>query len=128
MDEPVWVLKAVVLALHEEQLAEHGGSLGLRDEGLLDSALDRPRNLHGYGKPDLADLAACYAHAIAKNHAFVDGNKRTSLVVAELFLALNGAALSASDSELVVTWLALASGEIEEGELAGWLRERMMRT
>jgi death-on-curing protein len=126
MDEPVWVLKAVVLALHEEQLAEHGGSPGLRDEGLLDSALDRPRNLYGYGSPDLADLAASYAHAIAKNHAFVDGNKRTSLVVAELFLALNGAELNASDSELVVIWLSLASGEIEEADLARWIRQRMM--
>lgn len=121
---PVWLLKSVVLAIHVEQLAEHGGLSGLRDEALLDAALDRPKNLLAYGEPDIFDLAAAYAFGIARNHAFLDGNKRTSFVAAELFLALNGYGSNADDAECVVTWLALAEGSLSETQLADWLRAR----
>lgn len=123
-----WVLDAVALAAHAEQLAEHGGADGVRDEGGLASAMARPRNLAGYADPnfddgpDAAALAAAYAFGIARNHPFVDGNKRTAAVVAETFLALNGHRLKASDAELVVTFVALAAGELTEDELAHWLR------
>ena len=126
MQEPEWVLKSIVLALQHEQLAEHGGSPGLRDEGLLESALDRPANLFRYGNPDLADLAAAYAFGLAKNHPFVDGNKRTSYVVTRLFLLLNGADLAAPPAERVRIWLALAAGEMIEEQLAAWLREHIV--
>lgn len=119
---PLWVSKATTLALHGEQIAEHGGGEGLRDEGLLGSALARPLNLEGYGEPDIADLAAAYAFGIARNHPFVDGNKRTSAVVAELFLALNGYVFSMSDAEFVETWLALAAGDLSEETLAERIR------
>ena len=123
----VWLEKLVILAVHEEQLAEHGGAAGIRDVGLLDSALSRPINRAAYGdeknsKPDVADLAASYAVAIAKNHPFVDGNKRTAYVAMELFLALNGAALTADDANCVMTTLAVAAGEIDEEALAAWVR------
>ncbi|TXC73718.1 type II toxin-antitoxin system death-on-curing family toxin [Sphingorhabdus soli] len=117
-----WVLDAVALAAHAEQLTEHGGADGVRDEDGLASAMARPRNLAGYGDPDAAALAAAYAFGIARNHPFVDGNKRTAAVVAETFLALNGHRLKASDAELVVTFVALAAGELTEDELAHWLR------
>lgn len=110
-------------AAHGEQLAEHGGQPGVRDAGALDSAMARPRNLALYGEPDLAGLAAAYGFGIARNHPFVDGNKRTAAVVMETFLMLNGAALKASDAELVVAIQALAAGELGEDELADWLRE-----
>ena len=116
-----WVQKAVVLALHEEQLAEHGGAPGLRDEGLLDSALARPPNLLAYGSPTLVDLAAAYAVGIAQNHPFVDGNKRASLVVTELFLDLNDLQMIADDAECVLTWQAVAAGELREADLAAWI-------
>lgn len=116
------VSRAVVLALHDEQLAEHGGGDGLRDEGLLESALDRPRNLIAYGTPDMADLAAAYAYGIARNHPFVDGNKRAAFVVTELFLGLNGLELSISDAAVVAVWTALAAGELTEEELARTIR------
>jgi death-on-curing protein len=124
---PVWIGDAVVRAIHEAQLAEHGGAAGVRDEGLLASALARPRTLAAYGEPppDLAALAAAYAFGIARNHGFVDGNKRTSLVVTEAFLRLNGQALVASDAEIVTTWLALADGTLDEAALAAWLRTRI---
>lgn len=122
MDEPVWIIKAVVLALHEEQLAEHGGSPGLRDEGLLDSALNRPKNPLLYGNPDIYDLAAAYAYGIAKNHPFLDGNKRASFVVCEAFLDLNGCDLTAGDEKALLTWIAMAEGTITEPELSQWLR------
>lgn len=118
--EPKWVAASVVLAIHDEQLAEHGGGAGVRDEGLLESALSRPKNLFGYGAAGLSQLAAAYAYGICKNHPFVDGNKRTSLVVAELFLALNGQALDATDVECVMVWQKLAAGEIDEQGLAQW--------
>lgn len=122
MDEPVWVIKAVALSLHEEQLAEHGGPSGLRDEGLLDSALDRPKSQFSYGNPDIYDLAAACAYGIAKNHPFLDGNKRTSFVVCETFLNLNDCDLKATDEQALLLWMALAEGSVTEAELAQWLR------
>lgn len=126
MDEPIWVIKAVALALHEEQLAEHGGPSSLRDEGLLDSALDRPKNQFSYGDPDICDLAAAYvygiASGIARNHPFLGGNKRTSFVVCETFLNLNDCDLKATDEQALLLWMALAEGNVTEAELAEWLR------
>ena len=118
-----WVSEDVVLAIHDEQLAEHGGMTGLRDESLLLSALARPQNLAAYATPDIADLAASYAVGIARNHAFIDGNKRTALVVAAgVFLPLNGYKLTASNGEMVRTMLAVADGTMSESELAVWFR------
>ena len=119
---PVWLLKSVVLAIHAEQLAEHGGLAGIRDQARLDAALDRPENRLSYGQPDIFDLAAAYGFGLAKGHAFIDGNKRTSFVAVELFLLLNGQVLKASDAVCVTTWLALADGSLSEMELADWLR------
>ena len=121
MTEPVWIDLEVVLAIHDEQLAEHGGQPGVRDRGLLESAMARPRNKFAYGETALPRLAASHAFGISRNHPFLDGNKRTSLVVAELFLALNGLELTASDTECVTTILSLAAGEISEDELAEWI-------
>ena len=121
----IWIDLAVALAAHREQLAEHGGGDGVRDMALLESAMGRPRNLAAYDDPDAAALAASYAFGIARNHPFVDGNKRTAVVVSEAFLLLNGFALDASDAELVVAFLALAAGELSEEELAGWFRARI---
>lgn len=118
----VWVADAVAVAAHAEQIVEHGGGDGVRDRGGLESAMARPRNLAHYGTPDVAALAAAYAYGIARNHPFVDGNKRTAAVVAETFLMLNGYGLDASDAELVVAFVALASGDLSEDELAGWFR------
>lgn len=112
----------MALAAHAEQLAEHGGGEGLRDAGALESAMIRPRNLAEYGDPDASLLAAAYAFGIARNHPFVDGNKRTAAVISETFLALNGLTLTASDAELVVAFVALAAGELTEDELADWFR------
>ena len=121
----VWIDPAVILAVHEEQLAEHGGAAGLRDAGLLDSALARPRNLAQYGEPDAADLAASCAFGLARNHPFVDGNKRSAFVAAELFLALNGSRLVANDADCVLVMLQLAAGDIDEATFAAWLREHI---
>lgn len=126
MQEPEWVSKAVVLALHEEQLAEHRGSPGLRDEGLLESALGKPQNLLSYGEPDLADLAAAYAVGLAKNHPFIDGNKRVSNVVTLTFLLLNGSDLKAEDAEQVRVWLAIADGTMSEEHAANWTKKHMV--
>lgn len=120
---PVWLLKSVLLAVHAEQLAEHGGPSGIRDEARLDAALDRPKNLLAYGEPDIFDLAAAYAYGLCQGHAFVDGNKRTSFVATELFLVLNGHELRADDAECVTTWLALADGAVTEAGLSDWLRK-----
>jgi death on curing protein len=113
------------MAAHAEQIAEHGGGLGVRDVNLLESAMMRPHNLIGYGKPDAAELAAAYAFGIARNPPFVDGNKRTAVVVSETFLAINGYSLNVMDAELVVVFLALAAGELAEDELALWFREHI---
>lgn len=120
-----WVGKSVVLAIHDEQIAEHGGRPGLRDLGLLESALARPPNLAAYGQPDVAALAAAYAYGIARNHPFIDGNKRVSFVVVLLFLALNGYDLDADPPARVDMWLQLANGSITEDQLASWLRAHL---
>jgi death on curing protein len=121
----IWVAPDVARAAHEEQLAEHGGAEGVRDDGLLESAFARPRNLADYGDPDAAALAAAYAYGIARNHPFVDGNKRTAAVVSETFLVLNGYDLIATDAELVVAFLELAAGNLTEDELADWFRQHV---
>jgi death-on-curing protein len=118
----VWLSSQLVLAIHDEQLAEHGGSTGLRDAGLLDSALARPLNRAGYGDPDIAELAAVYALGIARNHPFVDGNKRTGFVALELFLRLNGCLFTVGDAEAVVMMLAMAAGELPDDEFTVWVR------
>jgi death on curing protein len=126
MTDIKWLPKGAVLAMHARQLAEHGGGMGLRDEGLLESALQRPQNKSVYGEPDLAELAAAYGFGIARNHPFVDGNKRTSLVAARTFLLINGFQVSASKEDLLRTWLALAAGELTEDALADWFRRWMI--
>ena len=123
-----WVALNAVLAIHEEQLAEHGGLDGIRDRGQLESTLHRPRDLQSYGQPDLADLAAAYAFGIARNHPFLDGNKRTSAVVTRLFLRLNGHDLDASQAERLAIWLALGAGETTEQALGDWMRSRLVKS
>ncbi|HRM50212.1 MAG TPA: type II toxin-antitoxin system death-on-curing family toxin [Alicycliphilus sp.] len=117
-----WISKQALLLLHAESLAEHGGGQGLRDEGLLDSALTRPQNLAAYGNPDHAALAASYGLGLAKNHAFVDGNKRAALLATGLFLYLNGWRLTASQADTTLAMLSLAAGELSEDAFAAWLR------
>jgi death on curing protein len=127
MAEIVWLLEEAVRAVHSRQISEHGGRPGIRDEGLLLSALARPQNLAAYGDPppDLAALAASYAYGVARNHPFIDGNKRVALVAARTFLLINGADLVASQEEKYVTFLRLAEGRMSEDELAGWIRGRI---
>ena len=120
--KPKWLPPGAVLAMHDRQLAEHGGGEGIRDAGLLESALQRPVNKLAYGEPDLFALAAAYAYGIARNHPFVDGNKRTALVASLTFLKLNGLRMTSTQAENVVVFLALAAGELDEDELAAWLR------
>jgi death-on-curing protein len=122
--EPKWITPAITLALHERQLAEHGGQAGLRDEGLMLSALARPQQLFSYGDPppDLCGMAAAYAYGIAKNHPFLDGNKRTAFVVYRLFLKWNGIEMTADRASRYTTMLALAAGELSEEDFAAWLR------
>ena len=117
-----WISKQALLLLHAESLAEHGGGQGLRDEGLLDSALTRPQNLAAYGNPDHAALAASYGLGLAKNHAFVDGNKRAALLATGLFLYLNGWRLTASQADTTLAMLSLAAGDLSEDDYAAWLR------
>lgn len=118
----VWLSRDLILAIHDEQLAEHGGSTGLRDPGLLESALARPMNRAGYAEPDISERAALYALAIARNHPFIDGNKRTAFVALELFLRLNRCLFTASDAEAVVMTLAMAAGELDDIEFTAWVR------
>ncbi len=125
MSSWIWIDPDILLAAHDAQLAEHGGASGIRDPGLFESALARPQNLAAYGEPDAAALAAAYAFGIAKNHAFVDGNKRTALVALEYFLELNGILLAADDSQCVLVILSIASGAFSEADLAGWIRNHM---
>ena len=122
-----WIDRRLLVILHDESLAEHGGASGLRDEGLLESALARPLNLVAYGDPDVADLAAAYGVGLAKNHAFVDGNKRAAFLAVGLFLRLNGHRLKASQADATVTMLGVAAGEIDEAGFAQWLRTNSER-
>jgi death-on-curing protein len=128
-NEPwVWLSVRMILAAHDEQLAEHGGLGGMRDEGLLASALARPEHLASYGSAesvDAAALAASYAFGLARNHPFADGNKRTAFVALEVFLHLNGYTLEASDEACVLTMLDLASGQLDEAALADWIRKHL---
>ena len=117
-----WIDKRLLLLLHDESLAEHGGLAGMRDEGLLDSALARPQNLVAYGTPDFAALAAAYGVGLAKNHPFVDGNKRAAFLSVGLFLAINGHRLVATQADATLTMLAVAAGEIDEVAFAAWIR------
>ncbi|MES3012280.1 MAG: type II toxin-antitoxin system death-on-curing family toxin [Pseudomonadota bacterium] len=121
-DPWVWIDPSVIHAVHDEQLGEHGGSAGLRDAGLLESALARPLQLAAYDEPDAASLAAAYGFGLAKNHSFIDGNKRTAFVAVELFLALNGWSLVANDADCVMAMLRLAAGDMSEGQFADWVR------
>ena len=123
----IWIERPLAIAIHERQLAEHGGGIGVRDDHLLDSALARPQQAHAYGDPppDLADLAASLAFGLARNHPFVDGNKRTAHVCYRVFLTLNGADLVASDEEKYVHMVALAEGSLPEAEFAAWLRQHL---
>lgn len=123
MTAPRWIDKRALLFLHSESLAEHGGPEGIRDEGLLESALARPQNLLAYGDPDLAALAAAYGVGVAKNHPFVDGNKRAAFLAVGLFLALNGQRLTATPVDATRAMLAVASGDLDEPAFAQWLRE-----
>jgi death-on-curing protein len=126
MAKIVWLLEETVIAIHQRQVSEHGGIEGLRDEGLLSSALARPQNLLAYAqpRPDLAALAAAYAYGIARDHPFADGNKRTALVAARTFLLLNGVNLEASQDEKYLTFFQLAQGTVTEEQLADWIRKR----
>lgn len=125
-DDWVWVTLAVAEAAHAEQIAEHGGGGdALRDRGLFESAMARPENLAAYGTPDASALAAAYAFGLARNHPFVDGNKRIAAVVSETFLLLNGYSLDATDAELVVAFLDLAAGSLSEDDLADWFRQHL---
>jgi death on curing protein len=123
MDDPIWISVELATAIHRRQLAEHGGADGVRDQGLLESALGRPRHLFAYSDPtpQVPQLAAAYAFGIAKNHAFIDGNKRTAAVVCETFLNLNGFELFATDAEAYPIFLALAAGELSEEQFTDWL-------
>ncbi len=125
MSEWVWIGSAVAAAVHDRQLAEHGGPSGVRDRNALESALAQPQNMAAYGDPDAADLAAALAFGIARNHAFVDGNKRAAWVLARLFLGANGISLKFEHHDAIATVLALAAGELSEDELADWFRQRI---
>jgi death-on-curing protein len=117
-----WIERRALLLLHDESIAEHGGAAGIRDEGLLDSALARPLNLVAYGDPDWADLAASYGVGLAKNHPFVDGNKRAAFLAVGLFMALNGRRLVTTQADATLTMLAVAAGTLDEAAFAAWLR------
>jgi death on curing protein len=123
--EPIWLDARDANSVHDRQLAEHGGGIGLRDEGLLESALARPINRWNYGVDDPAELGAAYAFGVARNHPFVDGNKRTAWVLARLFLAVNGHKLNFTSEDAIRMMLALAAGELEEEVVSGWFRERL---
>jgi death-on-curing protein len=127
MKKPAWVLREVVLILHEQSLAQFGGAPGVRDEGLLDSALGKPQNLLAYGKPSLFDLAARYAFGLVKNHPFIDGNKRAGFVVAVLFLELNGYKFQATEVDAALCTLALAAGRMKEAAYSEWLKANSKR-
>lgn len=123
--EPIWLDARDATAVHDRQLAEHGGGVGLRDAGLLESALTRPVNRWNYGEDDPAELAAAYAFGVARNHPFIDGNKRTAWVLARLFLVVNGHKLAFTAEDAIRMMLALAAGELEEDGVSVWFRERL---
>ena len=123
----IWVDASVLRAVHDEQLAEHGGAIGIRDAGLFESALARPLQLAAYGEPDAAALAAAYGFGLARNHPFVDGNKRTAFVAVELFLSLNGHELVANDMDCVLTMLKVAAGELPEADFGEWIRTNSVK-
>lgn len=123
MKEPIWLNRQDCLAIHEMMLAQHGGLAGVRDEGLLESALHKPQNLFAYNKPTLAELAASYAAGIVLNHPFVDGNKRTGFMLAATFLELNGMEFTATEESVIARTLALASGKVKQTAYAEWLSE-----
>ena len=127
MKEPIWVRRDVVLAIHDLLLARHGGGTGMRDEGMLDSALDRPKNLFNYEQPTLHQLAASYGYGLIKNHPFVDGNKRIAFSVAVAFLEINGWKFTATEVDSVLKTLALAASEMDESAYAQWLKENSAR-
>ena len=122
-----WLKEEVLIAVHDEQLAEHGGAEGIRDSGLLSSALARPRNLAEYEKPSAFDLAAAYAAGIVRNHPFVDGNKRTGFLTAYMFLALNGWEMEAPEANAAAAVLELSAGEIDEAQFSAWLKENSVK-
>lgn len=127
MDEPVWLTRTMIEVLHTEQVIEHGGALGIRDEGLLESALARPRDRWGYAaETDLAILAAAYGFGLAKNHPFLDGNKRSALVAVYTFLAINDLDLDPPETEAAAVILGLADGSVSEEELAGWIQSNVV--
>jgi death on curing protein len=126
MSDWIWLDREVMLAVHDEQLAEHGGGVGVREMGLFDSALARPMNLAAYGEASVSKLAASYGYGIARNHPFIDGNKRTAFVAVELFLALNGYRLAASDSDCVMVMLEVAAGQITEEAFAAWIANNIV--
>lgn len=129
MKEPLWLDRRAVISLHSESLAEHGGISGIRDEGLLDSALARPKNQFAYGAElDIAELAAAYGFGLAKNHPFVDGNKRIAFITAATFLRLNGYRLNSNRLDEIQTMLALAAGELSEEHFATWIRLHSLPT
>jgi death-on-curing protein len=123
--EPKWLGVDAVLVMHEEQLAEHGGAVGVRDLGLLESALARPQNAWSYGQSDLVALAALYVAGVMRNHPFIDGNKRTGFLAAYTFLFVNGLEIVADEAEVIVQCLSLAADEIDDAEFAAWLRENV---
>lgn len=127
MTEPIWLELDVVEAFHDEQIAEHGGSLGLRDRGLFESALAAPRHRYSYGERDLFVLAAAYGHSIARNHPFIDGNKRTAFVAALAFLRVNSVIVKADQADIVVTMNNLAAGLLSLDEFVEWLRSNAHR-
>ena len=126
MKEPNWISREVILAVHTELLSRFGGLAGLRDESLLDSALNKPLHLFHYGNPSLAELAAAYAEGIVKNHPFLDGNKRAGFMAAYIFLGINGLDLDAPEEEAVVQTLALAAGDGDAAQFARWLKEKCL--
>jgi death-on-curing protein len=123
MSEPFWLTRQIIIAIHDEQLAIHGGASGLRDEGMLESVLDRPRNRWAYESAELAELAAAYAFGIARNHPFVDGNKRTSLLALYTFLGVNGIDFVVAEADAAAMILALAAGEVSEEGLTRWIKD-----
>ena len=123
MSEPIWLTRQIIVAIHDEQLAIHGGASGLRDQGMLESTLDRPRNKWAYENAELLELAAAYAFAIAGNHPFVDGNKRSSLLALYTFLGLNGIDFVVPEAEAAAIIIALAAGEVSEESLTRWIRD-----